>query len=139
MNKLDVNISNKDYLNILDLPNEILLKIFQELNMTDVLYSLVDVTERFNQVIFDPFYIRNLNISSLRMKSFYDRTYSIDKQILDRICPNILPRICHLIKHLIVERYSIECVLRTMDYPQVYSLTLLDFPEEVLLDCLTSK
>ena len=134
-----MNISNNDHLNILDLPNEILLKIFQELNMVDVLYSLVDVTQRFNQLIFDPFYIRNLNITSMRMKSFYDRTYSIDKQILDRICPNILPRISHQVNHLIVERYSIESVLHTMNYPQVCSLTLLDFPEEVLLNCLTSK
>ena len=134
-----MNISNNDHLNILDLPNEILLKIFQEVNMVDVLYSLVDVTQRFNQLIFDPFYIRNLNITSMRMKSFYDRTYSIDKQILDRICPNILPRISHQVNHLIVERYSIESVLHTMNYPQVCSLTLLDFPEEVLLNCLTSK
>lgn len=124
---------------MLDLPNEILLKIFQELNMVDVLYSLVDVTQQFNQLIFNPFYIRNLNITSMKMKSFFDRTYSIEKEILDQISSNILPRICHEINHLIVEQYSIESVLHNINYPQLHSLTLMDFPEDVLLNCLTSK
>ncbi|CAF4645940.1 unnamed protein product, partial [Rotaria magnacalcarata] len=61
--------------------------------MVDVLYSLMDVTQRFDQLVFDPFYIRNLNMISMTMKSFYDRTYSIDNQVLDGICKNILPRI----------------------------------------------
>jgi hypothetical protein len=73
------------------------------------------------------------------MKSFYDRTYSIDNQVLDRICKNILPRIYRQVNELIVEQYSMERILHTINYPQLYSLTLMDFPEEVLLDYLTSK
>jgi len=49
MNELDMNISTNNNLNILDLPNEILLMIFKKLNMVDVLYSLVDITQRFDQ------------------------------------------------------------------------------------------
>ena len=139
MNELDMNISNNNQLNILDLPNEILLIIFKKLNMVDVLYSLVDVTQRFNQLIFDPFYIRNLNMTSLRMKSFYDHTYSIDNEVLERISSNILPRIDDQINELIVEQYSMERVLHTINSPQLYSLTLMDFLEEVLLNYLTSK
>ncbi|CAF1083417.1 unnamed protein product [Adineta steineri] len=108
------------------------------MNMVDVLYSLVDVTQRYNQLIFDPFYIRNLNLTSMTMKSFYDRIYSIDSQVLDRICKNILPRIFHQINKLIVEQYSMERVLYTIKYPELYSLTLMDFSEEVLFNYLTN-
>ncbi|CAF3635555.1 unnamed protein product [Rotaria socialis] len=107
--------------------------------MVDVLYSLMDVTQRFDQLAFDPFYIRNLNVTSMTMKSFYDRTYSIDNQVLDRICRNILPRIYDQVNELVVEQYSMERVLHTVNYPQLYSLTLMDFPEEVLLNYLTSN
>ena len=87
-----MNTSNNKHLNILDLANEILLIIFNKLNMVDVLYSLVNVTQRFDQLILDPLYIHSLDMTSMKMKSFFDRTYSIDNQVLDRICQNILPQ-----------------------------------------------
>ncbi|CAF3900127.1 unnamed protein product [Rotaria sordida] len=130
MNELDMNISNNNNLNILDLPNEILLIICNKLNNVDVLYSLVDITQRFDQLVLDSFYIRNLNMTSLTMKSFYDRIYSIDNQVLERIYKNISPRIHHQINEHIVEQYSMERVLHTINYPQLYSLTLMDFSEE---------
>ncbi|CAF4819328.1 unnamed protein product, partial [Rotaria socialis] len=43
------------------------------------------------------------------------------------------------VNELVVEQYSMERVLHTVNYPQLYSLTLTDFPEEVLLNYLTSK
>ena len=58
-----MNISNNNHLNILDLPNEILFIIFNKLNMVDVLYSLVDVNQRFDQLVLDPLYIRNLDMT----------------------------------------------------------------------------
>ncbi|CAF3899991.1 unnamed protein product [Rotaria sordida] len=76
---------------------------------------------------------------SVTMKSFYDRVYSIDNQVLERICKNILPRIYHQITELIVEQYSMERVLQTINYPQLYSLTLMDFSEDVLFNHLTSN
>jgi hypothetical protein len=134
-----MNISNNNHLNLLDLPNEILLIIFNKLNMADVLYSLVDVNQRFNQLALDRFYIRHLNMTCMTIKSFYDRTYSIDNQVLDRICNNILPRIDHQIKELIVEQYSIDRILHTLNCPQLYSLTLMDLSDQVLFNYLTSK
>jgi hypothetical protein len=139
MNELDMNMSSNTSLNILNLPNEILLIIFNKLNKVDVLYSLVDVTQRFNQLILNPFYIRNINMTSMTMKSYFDRTYSIDNQVLDRICNNILPRIDHQIKELIVEQYSIDRILHTLNCPQLYSLTLMDLSDQVLFNYLTSK
>jgi hypothetical protein len=130
---------NKKHLNILDLPNEILCIIFNKLNMADVLYSLVDVCERFDQLIFDPLYIRSLDMTSMIMKSFFDRTFSIDNHILDRICENILPRIHHQVNELIIEQQSTERILHTISYPQLYSLSLVDFQAEKLLTLLTGK
>ncbi len=41
-------------LNILDLPDEILLIICSKMNIVDVLYSLVDVNQRFDRLVLDP-------------------------------------------------------------------------------------
>ncbi|CAF4819541.1 unnamed protein product, partial [Rotaria socialis] len=43
------------------------------------------------------------------------------------------------VNELVVEQYSMERVLHTVNYPQLNSLTLTDFPEEVLLNYLTSN
>ncbi|CAM4895107.1 unnamed protein product [Rotaria socialis] len=126
-------------LNILDLPNEILFIIFNKLNMVDVLYSFVDINQRFDQLVFDPFYIRNLNMTFMTMKSFYDRMYSINNHVFDKICKNVLPKIYHQINELIVEQNSMERVLHNINYPQLYSLTLLGFSENVLFNHLTSN
>src|SRR5690349_16653304 len=122
LDELDMNTSNNNHLNILDLPNEILLAIFKKLNMVDVLYSLVDVNERFNHLVLDPLYISKFDITTMAMKSFYDRTYSIDNQVLSRIRKKVLPRIHHQIKELTLEQHSMERILLTANYPQLYSL-----------------
>jgi hypothetical protein len=137
LDKSDMNPTNNSRLNILDLPDEILLNIFNQLNMADVLYSLVDVNQRFNQLVFDPLYIRNLDLTSMTMKSFFDRTFSIDNYILDRICQNILPRIHHQVNELTIEQHSMKRVLHTINYPQLYSLSLIDFQDKKLLEYLT--
>jgi hypothetical protein len=135
-----MNIAKKnDLLNILDLPDEVLLIIFNKLNMVDVFNSFVDVCERFDQLVFDSFYIRNLDMTSMTMKSFYDRIYSVDDQVLSRICSNILPRIHHQINELIIEQQSMQRVLYTLNYPQLHSLTLMDFEVETLSKYLTGK
>ena len=134
-----MNMSSDTSLNILNLPNEILLIIFNKLNKVDVLYSLIDVTHRFNQLILNPFFIRNINTTSMTMKSYFDRTYSIDNQVLNRICNNILPQIDNQIEELIVEQYSMARILHTLNCTQLYSLTLMNFSEEELFKYLTSK
>jgi hypothetical protein len=124
---------------MLDLPNEILLIIFNKLNMVHVFYSLVNVCERFDQLVFDPLYIRNVDMTSMTMKSFFDRLYSVDDQVLDRICENILPRIHHQLNELIIEQHSIQRVLHTLNYPQLYSLTLMNFEAKILSKYLIGK
>jgi hypothetical protein len=132
-----MDISNNNNLNILDLPNEILLVIFNKLSTTDVLYSLVDVNERFDRLVFHSLHIRNLDTTSMVIKSYYDRSFSIDENVLLRIREKILPRIHHQLNEIIVEQNSMEYILFTVDYPQLYSLSLVNFQEEILFQYLT--
>ncbi|CAF4456696.1 unnamed protein product, partial [Rotaria sp. Silwood2] len=105
--------------------------------MVDVLYSLVDANERFNHLILDSLYIHNLNMVNMTIKSYYDRIFSIDKHVLDRICKKILPRMYHQVNELIVEQYSMKRILHTVNYPQLYSLSLINFQAKRLLKYLT--
>ncbi len=129
-------MSNNNHLNILDLPNEILLIIFNELNMIDVLYSFVNINERFNRLVLDPLYIRHIDMT---INSSSNGISSIDNLVLDRICKTILPQIHHQVNKLTVEPHSMECVLLSLDYPQLYSLSLVGFQEETLFQYLTGK
>ncbi|CAF3743116.1 unnamed protein product [Rotaria sordida] len=105
--------------------------------MVDVLYSLVDVNQRFDKLLLDPLYIRNLDMTSMTMKSCFDLVYSIENKVLSRISKNILPRIHHQVNELTLEQDSMERILHRIHYPQHYSLSLIDFQEEVLIKYLT--
>jgi hypothetical protein len=139
LNEIKMHIPNSSCLNLLDLPNEIFLIIMNQLNMADVLYSLVDVTQRFDQLVFNPIFTRVLDITCLKMEFFPDRIYSIDSHILERICQNILPRINHQVNELIIDQHSIERVLHTTDYPQLHSLSLIDIDETYFFNLLRGK
>ncbi|CAF3914460.1 unnamed protein product, partial [Rotaria sordida] len=132
-----MNILNNKCLNIHDLPNEILFIIAKELNIGDV-YTLTDIDERFVQIVHDPHYIRNihnLDMTTITMKSFFDYNFSMDDRVLSDICGNILPQIHLYITKLIIEQNSIERIL-TINYPQLYSLSLINFEEKILFQYL---
>ncbi|CAF4894037.1 unnamed protein product [Rotaria socialis] len=103
----------KNNLNMLDLLDEILLIIFNKLNTIDALYSLVDVNERFNRLVFNALHIHNLDTINMVIRSYYDRRFSIDDNILSKICEKILPRIYHQLNELIVEQNSVKHIFRT--------------------------
>ncbi|CAF4062050.1 unnamed protein product, partial [Rotaria sordida] len=95
----------------------------------------MNVNERFAQLIFDRLYIQNFDITVMTMNSFYDRTFSVHEQVLSRIYENILPKIHDQIKKLAIEQHSIERIL-TFNYSQLYSLSLVNFKEEILFQYL---
>ncbi|CAF4211999.1 unnamed protein product [Rotaria sordida] len=105
--------------------------------MVDVLYSLVDVNQRFDRLVVDPLTIRNLNMTSRTIKSMYDQTFSIDDEVLSKICEKILCRIDHQVNRLTVEQYSIKRILVAANYPQLYSLSLINFEGKILSEYLT--
>jgi hypothetical protein len=134
-----MDISQKNNLNILDLPDEILLMIFNKLNGIDALYSLVDVNERFDRLVLNSLHIRTLNMTKMVIKSHYDRTFSLDNNFLLKISERILPRIRHQITELIVEQNSMKHIFLTDTYPQLNSLSFVNFEEEILFQYLTGR
>ncbi|CAM4784840.1 unnamed protein product [Rotaria magnacalcarata] len=65
--------------------------------MVDVLYSFVDINQRFDQLVFDPFYIRNLNMTFMTMKSFYDQNVLFNHLTSNKILRQLLiEQIAHL-------------------------------------------
>jgi len=88
-----MDTSSKNNVNIFDLPDEILLVIFNKLNEIDALYSLVDVNERFDRLVLNSLRIRTLDMTKMVIKSYYDRKFSLDNNFLSKISKKILPRI----------------------------------------------
>ncbi|UJR38159.1 hypothetical protein I4U23_030836 [Adineta vaga] len=107
--------------------------------MVDVLYSLVDVCQRFNEIVLNPFYIRNLDMTTVTMKSCFQFMYSIDNQVLNKICESILPRIYQQVNELTLEQSSVERVFGTINYPELYSLSLRGCREDFLVKYLTDN
>ncbi|CAF3342186.1 unnamed protein product [Rotaria sp. Silwood1] len=106
--------------------------------MVNVLYSLVDVNRRFDRLALDSLYIRVLDMTIITtMNSLYDQTSSTDAQVLSKICEKILPRIHHQVQKLTVEQYSMKHVLDAANYPELYSLSLINFQKEILYKHLT--
>lgn len=137
MNKIyDLEMNNRR--NILELPDEVFLIILKKLNMVDVLDSLVYVNRRLDRLALDYLYIRDLDITgNMTSNSLCDQTSSNDTQVLSRICEKIVPRIYHQVHKLTVEPYSMKDILVAANYPQLYSLSLQHFPEEILYQYLT--
>ncbi|CAF1146216.1 unnamed protein product [Rotaria sordida] len=63
---------------------------------------------------------------------------SIDK-MLDRFCTSILPQKHHCIKKLILETTSMERILLAGDYPNLTSLELFGFEEEIVFRYFTGN
>jgi len=128
-----MDISNYNRLNIVNLPNEILIIILNKLYMIDVLYSFVDINERFNRLVLDPHYIYHLDMT---MNLSVNHVSSIVNQVLTRICEKVLPLIHHQVNKVSVEPYSMKHILHTTNYPQLYSLSLVCFSERILFQHL---
>ncbi|CAF1429806.1 unnamed protein product [Adineta steineri] len=107
------------------------------MNIVDVLYSLVDVNQRFDRLVLDPLTIRNLDMTIRTFESLYNQTFSIDDKILSRISDQILCRIYDQINTLTIEQYSMKRILHATNYPQLYSLSLVNFEAEILDQYLT--
>ena len=134
-----MNNSNKNQLNILDLPDEILFIILDELRTTDAFYSLADVNQRFHRLVLDSLYTRHLNMTTIvNINSLYDQNSSIeDIPNLPEICEKNLPQIDHQVHKLIVEQDSMKQILLAANYPKLYSLSLINFEQEIIYQYLT--
>ncbi|CAF3438349.1 unnamed protein product, partial [Rotaria sp. Silwood2] len=123
---------SRSNVNLLDLPDEIILIILNKLNNMDVLYSFIDVNnEHLNSLAQEKIFSDTLNFISINNVS------AIDQEKLDRFCKDILPKIHENVKCFILEPISMECILHASDYRNLTELKLFNFTKEVALNYFT--
>jgi hypothetical protein len=119
---------NRSNVHLLDLPDEILLRILKKLNNVDVLYSLLD--------------INNGRLNILAQENTFTnilKLVSCDFSLIDRFCIDILPRIHHNVKCFIFDSFCMRRFLLATDYPNLTELKILHFKQKFALNDLTSK
>jgi len=136
--EFDQNNIIMNYFNILDLPNEILLIIFNKLDVVDVFYSVKNVNRRFYKLSFDCYHVQDMKMTTtMGIDTCYKQIPPIDTK-LTGIYRNILPKIHDKVQKLTVDQTSMVPVLHAANYPQLYSLTIIDIQEEFLYNYLSS-
>ncbi len=118
----------------MDLPDEMLLSIVNRLNNIDILYSLVDVNQRFDQLALNSVYIRDLDFTANSLLDGRSQEYY---QFINRICKNLLSRIHHQVNTLTLDHISMKHVLHTFNFPQLHSLSLVLHRSETFVQYLT--
>jgi hypothetical protein len=119
-----------------DLPDEILLIIFKNLNNVEVLSSLFNVNKRFNKIVRDSIFTSDLTL--LKYLS-HDFIYSLPDPLLDRFCSEILPEIHHKIKWLTLESLSMKRILLSTNYPNLDGLRIYNIKKKTALSFFTGK
>lgn len=127
---------NRSTVNLMDLPDEVLLTIWNKLNKLDVLYSFVGVNKRFHRLVCDVIYTRSVELISNDQNN---DNCSLPAPMLERFCSRILPEIQQNIECLTLEPLSMECILHAGDYPRLWKLTLIKFDQKSSMHYFTSK
>lgn len=115
------------YLQLNDLPVEILLIIFSKLHNAKLLHSLLDVNHRLNQILFHPILISRLDLLEFLSIDFIS---PLRYPVLRRFYIEILPKIHDQIKWLNLESLSIRRVLLAADYSNLNGLGLYNLKME---------
>ncbi len=119
-----------------DLPDEILMIIFNKIYNVEVLHCLFDVNKRLNKILYDPIFTSHLTL----LKRFSDDSIDpLPDPILDRFCLQILPKIHHKIHYLHLESSSMERILLSTNYPNLYGLGLYGLDIEKANHLFTGK
>ncbi|CAF1147963.1 unnamed protein product [Rotaria sordida] len=110
-----------------DLPDEILLIIFKKLDNAELLYSLIDVNKRLNKILCDSIFTSRLTL----MTHLLNNSISpFSDSLLGRFCLQILPKIYDKIEWLNLESSSMERILLSTNYPNLYGLGLYNMEVE---------
>ncbi len=124
------------FIQLSDLPDEILLIILKNLHNVEVLYSLINVNKRLNTIVNDSIFVKYL---TLRTFFFNGLLYQLTDTILDRFCLEILPKIHDKIEFLSLESSSMKRILLLTNYPNLYGIGLYDLTTETAKDLFTGK
>ena len=114
---------------LMKLPDELLLIILKKLDNIDVLFSLMGLDTRLDQIIRDPCFTAEIDLIQLNNN---ETCGQVDTYI-DRFCLDILPEIHHHIKWLKVQSTSMERLLLAADYSNLSQLDIFIPHEEPIL------
>jgi hypothetical protein len=124
-------------MNLLDLPDEMLVSIFNEFTAVDALSTFIGLHPRLDRIVCDPMLVRHLDFTGT---TWNGETICISDQVIDRVCGTILPRISEHINELTLNPPAMERVLTPLIvYRTLSSLSLLDFPLKSIVQHLTGK
>ncbi|CAF1579846.1 unnamed protein product [Rotaria sp. Silwood1] len=112
---------------LIDLPDEILLMIFTKLNTIDAFNSLIGINKRLDTIIKDPVFTNHLTLFKL---SSNDLIHRLDDKVIERFCLQILPQIHDKIKWFNLESLSMERILLASNYPNLCGLGLYNIDED---------
>ena len=132
--KIDMKHSS---VQLMDLPDEILMMIFKRLANEEVLYSMMGINVRLDQIVRDPSFTNQ--VSLIKYHSSRYRTSALPDVILDRFCLYILPQIHHQINWLHLETLSMERILLANNYPNLRQLDIFSMNEEIDIERFSSK
>jgi hypothetical protein len=129
---------NMEYsdIQLTDLPDEILMTIFKQLNGAEILYSLIGVNKRLNKIVHDSSFTSMLTLLNYHLDG---SIYSLSYPMLDRFCSEILPEINHKIEWLNLELSSMARILLSTNYPNLYGLGLYGLEIEIAKYLFTGK
>ncbi|CAF1050214.1 unnamed protein product [Rotaria magnacalcarata] len=124
----------RSFIQLNDLPDEILLILLKNLQNAEVLYSLINVNKRLTTIVNDSNFTKYL---TLRTFSSNGLLYEFTRTILDRFCLKILPKIHDKIEFLSLESSSMKRILLLTNYPNLYEIGLYDIATEIAKDLFT--
>ncbi|CAF3743704.1 unnamed protein product [Rotaria socialis] len=119
------------------LPDEILMIILSNLHNMDVLYSLIGVNNRLDQIARDPYFTTQLAL--IKYNSSRVLTSSLSDLVLHRFCLHILPQICYKVKWFKLETLSMERILLAANYPNLNRLDILIMDQETDINLFNNE
>ncbi|CAM2725326.1 unnamed protein product [Rotaria socialis] len=126
---------NRSCVQLKDLPDELLIFVFKQMNNVEVLYSLFGVDERIDSILQDPMFTNRLNFLKWSSKKFLN-IFSPDI-IFDRFCLQFLPAVRDKIQWLGIDSSSMKQILHATHYPNLHGLGLFNIEAETIKSLFT--
>lgn len=105
---------------LMNLPDEMIMRILNKLTNVDVLYSLMNVVNaRLDRILHDTMFTKK--IALVETTSCVKR---LNEKILDRFCLEILPKIHDQVQWLSVDSSSIERIFLAAEYSNLKQLDI---------------
>jgi hypothetical protein len=136
----------RSYVQLTDLPDEILIYIFKKLDNIILLNSLSGVNIRLNKIIYDFIFTNRLTllisvpiplIELTSISNYY--IYPLPCPMLDCYCLHILPKIHQNVTWLDLESSSMERILLTTNYPHLSGIAVYNIQAETAIDLFSGK